>query len=365
MGADPADGSKRTYLNGRHRALGAKMVPFGGWDMPLQYTGIVEEHHAVRKAAGIFDVSHMGKIIIHGPKAEEFVSRIQTNLPAPPGRGVYGHFLDENGMIMDDTIIYNISRPGSPEYLCIPNAATKDRVLEWFGRHAGDGVGFADLTADSVCIAVQGPRAEAVVSKVTGVDLSSWKFMDVRHLKTSIGEAFITRSGYTGEDGFEFVAPNARGEPFWDMVLETGRADGLLPCGLGARDTLRMEKGFLLSGQDFHGDRTPLETNASWVVKWDHEFIGKEALERQKASGLKEKFRGLVTAGRRAIPRHGSRVRSAGLGEAGVITSGTFSPSLQKGIGLGYFSTDLKTGPVEVEVRGEWHRAELAKMPFV
>jgi aminomethyltransferase len=356
---------KRTALHGRHAAAGAKLVPFGGWEMPLHYTGIVEEHHAVRRSAGIFDVSHMGKVMIGGPGAEEFVSRVQCNLPAGSGRGAYGHILDERGMIIDDTIVYNISRPASTEFLAIPNAATKDGVLQWFRTHSGGETRFVDITADAACIAVQGPKAEAMVSRVTGVGLSGWKFMDVRHLDTAVGQAFLMRSGYTGEDGFELVAPNPIGQKFWDAVLEVGRPEGLLPCGLGARDTLRMEKAFLLSGQDFHGDRTPLETNASWVVKWEHDFIGKAALERQKAAGPREKFRGLVTAERRAIPRQGSRVRLPGGDEIGAVTSGTFSPTLQRGIGLGYIRSDVKAGSVEVEVRGEWHAAEITRTPFV
>jgi aminomethyltransferase len=355
---------KRTTLNARHRALGAKMVPFGGWEMPLQYSGIVEEHHAVRKAAGIFDVSHMGKVWITGPGAESLVSRIQTNLPAPPGRGAYGHILDESGRIIDDTIVYNLSA-GSPRFLCIPNAATKDRVLEWFRKHAAADVEFRDATESHVCLALQGPKAQDILRGVSGLDVSGMKFMDARIVDFHGREAVLTRSGYTGEDGFELVAANQEGEQFWSNVLSAGKPAGLLPCGLGARDTLRMEKAFLLSGQDFHGDRTPLETNASWVVKWDHDFVGKAALEKQKQEGVKERFRGIATQERRAIPRHGSKVRLPGGEGIGTVTSGTFSPTLEKGIGLGYFRSDVKAGPVEVEVRGSWNAAEMVKTPFV
>ena len=372
MGGHEGDADlQRTAVNSRHRALGAKMVGFGGWDMPLQYSGIVDEHHAVRKAAGLFDVSHMGKVVIDGPGAEEFVSRIQTNLPAPPGRGAYGHILDDSGRIIDDTIIYNVTgmgenASGETEYLCVPNAATKDRVLEWFRKHAGGGVKFLDLTSTNVCLAVQGPAAAKIVEAVCGAgSAEGMKFMDARSIIYGDGDALLTRSGYTGEDGFEFIAPNARGLGFWDRVQEVGAAEGLKPCGLGARDTLRMEKAFLLSGQDFHGDRTPLETNAGWVVKWDHDFVGKTALEKQKAAGIPVKFRGISTAERRSIPRHGSKVRLPGGAEIGEITSGTFSPTLEKGIGLGYLRADAKAGPVEVEVRGSWCAAEIVKTPFV
>lgn len=349
---------KRTACNQLHKSLGGKMVEFAGWEMPIQYEGIVPEHLAVRNALGVFDVSHMGKVKMLGEKAREFVSLIQTNVPPELWKNNYGHFLNEEGMILDDTIVYNLGG----EYFCIPNAATKDTILNWFRKNAIPGVRFEDKTDEWFCIAVQGKRTEEFVKRAFDADIHPMSFMTSGSFKILNEKVMVSRSGYTGEDGVEFIGPNKIAEPLFKRILEVGKEFGLKPCGLGARDTLRLEKGFLLSGQDFHMDRTPLETNCSWVVKWEHDFIGKEALLKQKEF-VKQKLKGIRMTNKGAILRHGARVFFGG-NCVGTLTSGSYSPVLGVGIGLAYLDKAI-TGKVEVEVRGKNEPGEIVKMPFV
>jgi aminomethyltransferase len=313
---------------------------------------------AVRKAFGVFDVSHMGKVRIHGDGAREFVSRIQTNLPPEVGKNNYGHFLNEQGIIIDDTIVGNLG----DTYLSVPNAATKDLMLDWFKKHANPGVKLDDMTDQWFCIAIQGPKAADAILSAFGIDTKPMPFMTSTYVTMKGEKVVLSRSGYTGEDGVEFLGPNKLAEWLFSTILETGKAVGAKPCGLGARDTLRLEKGMLLSGQDFHMDRTPLETNCSWVVKWDHDFIGKAALLKQKET-LKVKLKGIKMANKGAIPRHGSRVFVNGA-HVTDATSGSYSPVLGLGIAMAYLDKSV-TGKVEVEVRGKPEPGEIVKMPFV
>jgi len=334
------------------------MVEFAGWEMPIQYEGIIPEHMAVRTALGIFDVSHMGKIEITGNGAKGFVSMIQTNLPPDKGKSVYGHFLNDDGIILDDTIIGNLG----DGYICVPNAATKDMILSWFKEHLTKDTFIHDLTDEWFCIAIQGKKVEVFARDVFNIDLRGMPFMSLRRDRLFGEDVIVSRSGYTGEDGIEILGPNRIAEKVFLTSIEKGGSFGIKPCGLGARDTLRLEKGMLLSGQDFHMDRTPLETNCSWVVKWDHEFIGKGALLKKKDS-ITTKLKGIRMQTRSAIPRHGSKVYQNGV-EIGVCTSGSFSPVLGVGIGMAYLPKDLK-GSVEVEVRGTLAPGEIVRTPFV
>src|SRR5438132_5956025 len=360
----------RTPLFEWHRAAGARMIEFGGWEMPLQYSGIVEEHLAVRRAVGLFDVSHMGKIFVEGPTAHAFLDRLSANdVPALAGKARYTHLLREDGTILDDVIVTCLA---ADRFLVVCNAGPRTAVWSWLTSHASAEVALADRTRERLCLALQGPRATDLLQRFTSVDLSrvkpfagvaidfvppapwgahpravppeieGWGKSDAngpaippsRDPSVAGGRAsfLVTRTGYTGEAGFELFPTAAEGLWVWESLLKAGADLGIQPIGLGARDTLRLEKGYLLSGQDFDGHQTPLEVNSAWLVKWDHPFIGRDALERQRA---RDQYRRLVSLHMedRGIPRHGYRVLFQAK-DVGLVTSGTMSPSLRVGIAL-------------------------------
>ena len=347
---------KRTPLYPVHLELNARMVEFAGWEMPMWYTSIIEEHMAVREKAGIFDVSHMGDIFVRGPDALEFLNMMQVNnlKGMPVGALKYTHFLNPEGKIIDDAII---TRVGPEEFLCVPNAAMTARIHRWLLDHAGGFDVSIEDRSEMFSIALQGPASPQVLEAAGGdTDL---EFFTMRWMEIAGHRCMVARSGYTGEDGFEITGPPEAAIPVWNALI-----GGATPCGLGARDTLRMEKCFLLSGQDFHEDRTPLETTYDFVVKWDHDFIGKEALERQKETDYP-----LWTAFillEKGVPRHGDAIYHEGE-NVGTVTSGGMSPVLKKGIALGYVPREVsKPGTrVEIEVRGRRLKAEAVKKPFV
>jgi aminomethyltransferase len=378
----------KTPLHDQHVALGAKMVWFAGWDMPIQYTSIIDEHMAVRDRSGAFDVSHMGDFIIRGQGAGDLVNTLCTNdiQGQPVGRCVYAHILDDQGRILDDTIVTVL---GEDEYFMVPNAATTAKIRKWVEGHL-HGQEFYDMSMDLATIAVQGPTAKDVVAELTSADLSSLKFfwsgfirMDRIVAKVSNpttmllkgrmpmngpGDgimAFVSRTGYTGEDGFEIVCENADAVAVWNAVLERGRAFGLKPIGLGARDTLRLEKALLLSGTDFDGSQTSLQTGPGWVIDWKHDFIGKQPLLQQKAAGDYDKLVCMLVE-ERGIPRHGYDIMTGGK-QIGTVTSGTLSPVLKKGIAMGYVPLAIaKTATeLQIKIRDNPVTAEIVKPPFV
>ncbi|MDQ1371447.1 MAG: Aminomethyltransferase [Candidatus Thermoplasmatota archaeon] len=377
-----------TPLNDEHRKLGAKMVWFAGWDMPIQYTSIMDEHMTVRNACGAFDVSHMGDFIIRGPGAAEAIDLLMTNdvRRAPVGRCVYSHLLDDHGKILDDTIATPL---GKDEYFMVPNAATTSKMRKWVEGHL-DGPELVDMSSDLAAIAVQGPRAKDVVARLTSADLSPVKFfwatfarLDgikakgsspktdlLKGRKPANGQgdgimACLSRTGYTGEDGFEVICENADAVEVWRAVLEKGKDLGLRPIGLGARDTLRLEKALLLSGTDFDGSQTSVQTGPSWVVDWEHRFIGKETLEAQRAAKGYDKLV-CIAAKDKGIPRHGYEIHRDGA-KVGVVTSGTLSPVLKKGIAMGYVPVGMSAvgTEVQIKVRDMLVAAEIVKPPFV
>ena len=376
----------KTPLHEEHIALGAKMTWFAGWDMPVQYTGIIEEHMAVRKSAGAFDVSHMGDFIIAGKDAGSLLDSLSTNKVAdvPIGKCVYTHMLDERGMILDDTII---CRLGDQEYFMVPNAATTAKMQKWVEGHLHGQI-FHDMSRDLAAIAVQGPAAKDIMARLTSADLDTLEFFSgafVRFDKIPGSQiatpmltgrtpvngsgpgvmSFISRTGYTGEDGFEVVVENDDAVSVWRAVLSEGKPFGLVPAGLGARDTLRLEKGLLLSGTDFDGTQTTEQTGPSWVIDWDHEFIGKQVLVDQKMSGFYDKLVCMLGKGR-GIPRHGYDILSEGM-KVGRVTSGTLSPVLRMGIAMGYVPVQLAVPgrEVHITVRETPLPCEIVKPPFV
>ena len=375
------------------------MIDFGGWEMPLQYTGIADEHVNVRKRVGIFDVSHMGDIVISGKGAESLVSRIITNDPRgmPVGKGIYGHILDDDGKIIDDTIVYRV---GEDTYLMVPNASMTDRVFGWVSEHRTS-QNVLDVTGAIACFAVQGPEAAALLQRLTDQDLSAVKRF--HFIMTSLqidgrpndvvrgprpspltdkevekeprpigvwsggpfgGRVMLSRTGYTGEDGFEVLCDAREAVALWNLIVNTGKRHGLLPAGLGARDSLRLEMGYLLSGTDFDGSQSTVQTGPEWAIKWDHEFIGKEALRRD--AGLRLPRLVALMLDDRGIPRHGYSILGNGK-EIGHITSGTLSPCLKKGIALGYLTPEhSEPGTVlKVAIRDMRVPAHVVKPPFV
>jgi len=374
------DTTKRTPFFSRHLAAGAKMFQFAGWEMPVQYTGIMEEHNAVRTSAGLFDVSHIGNLIIRGNGAKEFLRRMLTNNIdlAVPGKGIYAHILRENGTIIDDTIVYNLGADG---YLLAPNASTKDTVLSWLNANLDDGVDIIDVSSRVACLAIQGPKAVEIAQRITGVDVSGMKRFGIAAAPVgSEKHGFLTdimasgkgdgtvclfaRTGYTGEDGFEIYVEWDAAGILWDSLVSAG-GNELTLAGFGCRDTLRLEKGMLLSGTDFDGRQTSLQTGPPWVIKWDHEFIGKAAMEAQKESGAYDVLAALETDGKN-IPRHGYDILKDGK-KIGYVTSGTLSPMLKKGIALGYVPLSMSSVGTEldIDVRGRSAKAMIVKLPFV
>ena len=382
----------RTPLFAWHEAAGARLIEFGGWEMPLQYTGIIEEHLAVRREVGLFDVSHMGKLLVRGPSAHAFLDGLGANdVPTTSGRARYTQLLREDGAIIDDIIITCLS---STEFFVVCNAGTRPAVLAWFAAHRPADVHVDDLTQSHLCIAIQGPRAPELLQRFTSTDLSAihpfwgavvetvppetegwgWPREDplmaacssLLPTSASGGPRFLaTRTGYTGESGFELFPPEAPGRALWGSLMARGQDLGVKPIGLGARDTLRLEKGYLLSGQDFTGSQTPLEVNSAWIVKWDHPFLGREALQAQKARGDFPRLVALRMADR-GIPRHGCPVLASG-SRVGTVTSGTLSPSLRIGIALASVdSAHAAVGtPLAVDVRGVPHPAQVVRLPLL
>lgn len=362
---ETSTGPKRTPLEDEHRALGAHMGEFSGWLMPIEYTGTLAEHRAVREAVGLFDLTHLGKILIEGPGALEALQRTMPNdlSKVPVGGAQYNMVLNERGGIVDDLINYRI---GPERYLCVPNAANTNRVHEAILDHAG---GTDVILRDDLClIAPQGPRAFDVVGTVFP-DAVSLEYMHGAEMAYRGEPMVVSRSGYTGERGFELFVPEARAGELWRDLMSVGSTMGLEPCGLGARDTLRLEMGYPLHGNDISQERTPLETGLAWAVAMEKgaDFVGRDALAQQKTEGIPARLWGLRMKEPGRIPRPHYAVHADGE-EVGETTSGTFSPTLRIGIAMAYLSPRDRFkagGQVEVDVRGRWGQAEVVKPPFV
>jgi aminomethyltransferase len=352
---------QRSPLEGEHRALGAKLGAFGGWSMPIEYSGVLAEHRAVREAAGMFDVSHLGKIEVAGTGGEEQLRNVLTSDVAEleVGDARYGLLLNASGGIVDDLITYRVAED---RWLVVPNASNVVRVLDALGPGDENGLRIAHRP-DLCTIAVQGPRSLDLVGQL--FDLEDLGFMHCREAAYREAATLVARSGYTGERGVELFVPAAVAASMWRELLERGEGASLLPCGLGARDTLRLEMGYPLHGNDISEERTPLEAGLSWAVALDKgAFPGREALLRQKEEGIPARLRGLRMEGK-LIPRAHYPV-FAGEERVGETTSGTFSPTLRVGIALAYLSVSLEPGDrVEVDVRGRRGEAVVVKPPFV
>ena len=351
--------ARKTTLYSAHIAAGAKMVDFGGWDMPINYGSQIEEHHQVRGEAGMFDVSHMSAVDVEGERSRQFLSFLLANDVAKlreSGKALYSCMLNKQGGVIDDLIVYCLDET---RFRLVINAATTDKDLAWIKRQAGPfDLGIAPRR-DLAMIAVQGPAARDKVLGLMPAEDAAMAGALKPFFAVQVGELFIARTGYTGEDGFEITLPGAQAHAFWDRLLEAG----VRPCGLGARDTLRLEAGMNLYGQDMDEDTTPLEAGLGWTVamKDDRKFIGREALEAQNAVGVPWKFAGFILEGR-GVLRAGQRVvTNAG---DGVITSGTYSPTLQKAIGMGRIPAGA-VDTCQVDMRGKLLELRTVKPPFV
>jgi aminomethyltransferase len=355
---------KTTSLHAAHKKLGARMVEFGGWEMPVQYSGILDEHHAVRRAVGVFDVSHMGEIEIHGAEALALVQWVTTNDAArlKTGQIQYTGLLYPHGGYVDDLLVHKVA----PDryFLCV-NASNQEKDFDYIGQANRFDAAVEFASPRWAQIAVQGPRALATMGKLTRLDLASLRYYHFTDGEVCGEPARVARTGYTGEDGFEVYLQPEAAPALWEAILEAGREHGIKPCGLGARNTLRLEAAMPLYGHEIDESITPLEAGLEWTVKWDKgDFLGRAVLLRQREEGVRRRLAGFEMRGR-AIARDGYEVRAGGHAE-GFVTSGGPSPTLAKNIGLCYLPPEFAVpgNSIEVVVRGEAAEAVTVATPF-
>ncbi|HWF62536.1 MAG TPA: glycine cleavage system aminomethyltransferase GcvT [Nitrospira sp.] len=360
---------QHTPLIAQHRATGAKLVDFAGWEMPIHYTGVVDEYHTVRSKAGLFDVSHMGRIVVTGSGAESFLQRMTTNDLAAlrPMQAQYSMVCNEQGGIKDDIFIYRLERAAG--FLLCVNASNRDKIVYWLTEHSRgvSGCQVSDRTAEISQIALQGSAVRAIIAALGLSQLDQLKLRESTKVRVADVECLVARTGYTGEFGYEFYV-YGQAATVWDKLVNTGKSFGLKPAGLGARDLLRLEMGYLLYGNDIDERTTPLEAGAEWAVRFEKgEFVGKHVLLVQKQTGLSRRFVGFELL-EKGVPRHGFKILSASLPQfpIGEVTSGNLSPLLQKGIGLGYVSPEYAELGTDlfIDIRGKAVPAKVVKPTF-
>jgi aminomethyltransferase len=358
---------KETPLIQVHRANKAKLVDFAGWLMPMQYTGVLDEYHAVRHGAGLFDVSHMGRINVAGEQAEIFLQWMSTNDVArlAMGQAQYSMVCQESGGILDDIFIY---KTGQAEFLVCVNASNRIKILKWFHQHQQakfPQVVIRDQSEELAQLAIQGPSSQKLLQEVVGSAVDTLKTRQCLTLETNGFSGMLSRTGYTGEIGYEWYLPAGEAQQVWEQLLKAGEDDGVKPVGLGARDLLRLDVGYLLYGNDMDEQTTPLEAGAEWVVAWNKgQFQGQLAIQKQKEQGVTRKLGGFEMM-ERGVPRHDMEILKDGE-TVGTVTSGNFSPVLQKGIGLGSLPPALcnEGTMVEIDIRGKHVPAKVVKPPF-
>jgi aminomethyltransferase len=360
---------KKTPLNQLHHQLGARMVDFGGWDMPVQYSGVIAEHLAVRNAAGLFDVSHMGEFEVAGPQAFDFLQYATTNdlSKLVDGQVQYTALCYPDGGVVDDLTLYRFA--GDRYLLCV-NAANIDKDFAWLEQLRGE-AGFSGLTLsnrsdDYALLALQGPKAEQILAQLSEIDLAALKFYRFCEDTVSGMPMIISRTGYTGEAGFELYCSAVDGPELWQALMTAGQPLGLLPAGLGARDTLRLEKGLALYGHEISADILPLEARLGWITKFGKgDFVGRDSLLKAKQAGLSRKQIGLKLIGS-GVPRENYPVFCQGQ-QVGYVTSGTMSPSLKQGIALALVAKDIADSdqPLTIGIRKRQVAAERIELPFV
>ncbi len=353
----------RTVLYDAHVKLGAQIVDFHGWDMPIKYSGIIDEHKAVRTAVGLFDLSHMGRVWVGGPDRKKYLQKIVTIDVGsmPSGRCKYTFLLTEKGTVIDDLICSEDT--STDRFFLVVNASNREKDLEWMQKHAtGLNVKIDDQTSKVALVAVQGPKSIDAIKAALDFDPSMLKYYTMDYFSVLGARTLVSRTGYTGEDGFEIYIQNDKAHAVWDALLAKGKPLGILPIGLGARDTLRTEASMPLYGNDLDDQTTPVEAGLNFALSDKVEYVGRAVIDAQKKGGATKKLVGLHVDGKR-VPRTGMDLYSGGV-KTGVVTSGTWSPTFDKPIGMGYVKPQHATGAVEIDVRGKREKATIVPMPF-
>ncbi len=357
---------KHVPLESLHEKLGAKMVPFAGYLMPVRYSSDIEEHMTVRNGVGVFDVSHMGEFVVKGPQALDLIQRVTSNDASKlvDGQAQYTCLTNETGGIVDDLIVY---RKKADAYFIVVNASNIEKDWNWFVKYNTNGADLKNIS-DEICLfAVQGPKAKGVLQKLTSVDLSVIKYYHFAIATfASVPDVILSNTGYTGAGGFEVYVNKSAAEKTWNAIFEAGKTENIKPIGLGARDTLRLEMGFCLYGNDIDDTTSPLEAGLGWITKFTKPFTNSTKLKAQKEGGVSRKLVGFKMIDK-GIPRHDYFLRDAGGQEIGKVTSGTISPMLNVGIGLGYVKKEFSNPGSEifVDVRGKLLKAQVQTLPFV
>jgi len=357
---------KNTALTDVHVKLGAKMVPFAGYNMPVQYAGINAEHETVRKGVGVFDVSHMGEFILKGDKALDLIQLVTSNDASKlfDGKVQYSCLPNRNGGIVDDLLVYRIDEK---TYMLVVNASNIEKDWDWIASFNTFGVEMKNISDKTSLLAIQGPKATEALQGLTDIDLASMEYYTFKKGKfAGVDNVLVSATGYTGAGGFEIYFENSHAEAIWDAIFESGAALGIKPIGLGARDTLRLEMGFCLYGNDIDDSTSPLEAGLGWITKFSKEFTNSAALQEQKQTGIKRKLVGFEMV-ERGIARHGYEIVDAAGDIIGIVTSGTQSPSLQKAIGMGYVKTEFAKEGTEIfiKIRDNNIKASVVKPPFI
>ncbi len=360
---------KSTPFTNKHIALGAKMAEFAGYNMPISYTGINDEHAAVRNNAGVFDVSHMGEFILKGEGALDLIQRVTSNDASKlsNGKAQYSCLPNAQGGVVDDLLVYCVEE--NKVYMLVVNASNIEKDWNWILQFNTNNVEMHNISERTCLLAIQGPNATKILQPLTEMDILNLKYYTfVKGTFAGVENVLVSATGYTGAGGVEiyFEDSNGAADKIWDAIFEAGKSAGIKPIGLGARDTLRLEKGFCLYGNDIDDTTSPLEGGLSWITKFSKEFTAKDILEKQKAEGVKRKLVGFEMIDR-GIPRHDYKIKDADGHEIGKVTSGTQSPSLQKAIGLGYVATEHANfdSEIYVEVRDKLLKAKVVKTPFL
>jgi aminomethyltransferase len=359
---------KNTPFTQMHIDLGAKMAAFAGYNMPISYSGINEEHHTVRQNAGVFDVSHMGEFLLKGPKALDLIQRITSNDASKltEGKAQYSCLPNDNGGIVDDLIVYCLKE--NEEYMLVVNASNIDKDWKWISEHNTEGVLMENISDATGLLAVQGPKAVQYMQQLTDLNITNLKYYTfVKGTFAGVDDVIISATGYTGAGGVEiyFDSKPGNAERIWDEIFRIGTPNGMKAIGLAARDTLRLEMGYCLYGNDIDDTTSPLEAGLGWITKFTKDFTARAILEQQKAEGIRRKLVGLEMIDK-GIPRHGYTIQNAAGEEIGYITSGTQAPSLGKAIGMAYIRKDFSQegSDVFVMIRDKAVKAQVVKMPF-
>ena len=357
---------KEIALNNVHVKLGAKMVPFAGYNMPLQYTGLTHEHLAVRSGVGVFDVSHMGEFIVKGSGALDLIQKISTNDASTLeiGKVQYSCMPNGKGGIVDDLLIYKV---GDEAYMLVVNASNIQKDWDWIQKNNTFKAELQDISDRTTLLAIQGPKVSEAMKELTDIDLEEMVYYTFEKGKfAGVDNVLVSATGYTGSGGVEIYFDNEHAEKIWAAVMKAGKAFGISPAGLGARDTLRLEKGFCLYGNDIDDTTSPIEAGLGWITKFTKDFVDSKILKKQKENGVTKKLAAFKMIDR-GIPRKEYEIKDADGNKIGVVTSGTSSPSLKLGIGMGYISKELSKVGMEVfiEIRGRQLKAKIVKLPFV